>query len=215
MIYNTYDNLVSLENTDLFNGTEFTDLFLNTDGTYRYLKEFDYSKGSVVYMGQYHVDVLLKYDLLEDNLLTRSNDNLSIFNTRLISDFVSEFNLHNLHFVKLDVFGKSEFFEMAHQGKTISLFIKHQKKQRSKALSSGIQYSFKSENYYLVNHNETYTQVSSKRDFRREFPSLKTEIDEFFKRFQALYKQDKDEFIRKLIAYLDTFQSKYSELKTS
>ena len=35
-IYETYDKIVGLDNTGLYNGTEFTDLFLNTDGTFRY-----------------------------------------------------------------------------------------------------------------------------------------------------------------------------------
>ncbi len=205
-MYNTYDQMVGLDNTGLFNGTEFTDLFLNTDGSYRYLKGFDYAEGSVVYKEQYYVNVPLKYDLLEDNLLARSNDNLSIFNIRLIPEFVSEFTLHGLHFVTLEGFGKSGFFEQAFQGDFMNLYIKHKKKMRSKALRSGVQYRFKRENNYLIKYKETYLQIETVREIPRELPTFKTEIKSFYHRFRSLYKQDRDEFMKKLISYLDTLK---------
>lgn len=206
-IYKTYDKLVGQENTDLFNGTEFTDEYLNTDGTYRYLKTFDYSKGSVVYMGEYFVEVLLKYDLLDDKLLTRSNDNLSIFNVQLISEFISEFTIHNRHFVKLKIADKQEFVEEVFKGDFISLYTKHKKKISSKALSSGIQYNFKPVNYYLIEHNGEYVPIETKKDFKREFPGFKTEIESFYDRFRLLQNQNRSEFIKNLIVYINSLYS--------
>lgn len=202
-IYKTYDKLVSLDNTSLFNGTEFTDPFLNTNGTFRYLGGFDYVKGSVVYKDQYFVDVLLKYDVYEDNLLTKSNDNLSIFEVKLIPEFVSEFTLHKRHFVRMTVFQKSEFFELAYEGNSIDLFIKHKLKKREKALKSGVQHSFKPINYYVFKHNESFIEVASINELRRALPKVKNQIKDFRQTYKTLYKQDRDGFMTKLAAYLD------------
>lgn len=213
-IYTTFDQIIGLDNTGLFNGTEFTDPFLSTDGSYRYLGGFDYTKGSVVYNDQYYTDVLLKYDLLEDNLLTKSNDNLSIFEVKLISEFVSEFKLHKRHFVRLNISGKNEFFELGFNGNTIDLFIKHQKKKRSRVVKSQVQYSFKPVTLYLLKCKENYSQITSKRDLYQEFPELKTQIKDFYHRFKLLYKQDRDAFMKNLVAYLDPLQKDISEVTT-
>lgn len=203
-IYRTYDEIVGLENTGLFNGTEFTDLFLNTDGTFRYLGGFDYSKGSVNYNGQYYVDVLLKYDLLEDNLITQSNDNLSIFNVKLIPGFVSEFNLHKRHFVNLTDSENNGFYEFAYNGNSFDLYVKHIRKKKDRVLKSNIQYSFKPSNFYLIEHNAKFSKVETIKDVTRAFPENKSDIKEFFKSFRSLYKNDRDGFMKKLIAHLDT-----------
>jgi len=203
IIYKTYDQMVGLDNTDLFNGTEFTDLFLNTNGTFRYLDGFDYAKGSIVYMDQYYVDVLLKYDAFEDNLLTKSNDNLSIFDVKLIPEFVSEFTLHHRHFVRMTDFGNNEFFELAFEGNTIDLYIKHKKKKREKALKSGVQYSFKPINFYLFKYEGEYIKIESINDLRRELPDVKDQIKDFHHTYKTLYKEDRDGFMTKLAGYLD------------
>lgn len=202
-IYKTYDQLVGLENTSLYNGTEFTDSYLNTNGTFRYLERFDYVKGSVVYKGEYFVDVLLKYDVFEDNLLTKSNDNLSIFEVKLIPEFVSSFKLHGRHFMRKTIFEKSEFFEVAYQGNAINLYIKHRLKKREKALNTGVQHNFKPINYYVFRYKESYYKVESISDLRRALPEVKDQINSFRKSQKTLYKKDRDSFMIKLSNYID------------
>ena len=206
-IYETYDKIVGLDNTGLYNGTEFTDAFLNTDGSYRYFKGFDYSKGSVIYNGQKYVNVSLKYDLLEDNLLVRSDDNLSIFNVKLIPEFVNSFSIYNNNFVRLtgtnlNISG-SGFFESAYIGNDLSLYIKHTKKKKDKALKSGIQYKFSEVNFYVLKTNGKYHLVNSEKDIEKILPEKKEEIRSFSKSYNALYKSNRDSYMAKLVKYLD------------
>lgn len=206
-IYETYDAIVSLDNTGLYNGTEFTDLFLNTDGTYRYYNGFDYSKGSVIYNGQYYVNVLLKYDLLEDNLLTRSDDNLSIFNVKLIPEFVESFSIYNRKFVRLAQtnlgIASNGFFEEVYLGNDLNLYIKHGKKKKDKALKSGIQYKFSENNFYVLKSNGIYSVISSAKDLEKILPEKEDEIRQFYKSYKTLYKSNPDSFMTKLVKYLD------------
>jgi hypothetical protein len=206
-IYETYDASVSKDNTALYNGTEFTDLFLNTDGTYRYFNGFDYTKGTVTYKGQYFVAVLLKYDLLDDNLLTRSDDNLSVFNVKLIPDFVESFSIYNRNFVRLEntnlnISGNS-FFEEAYIGNKLSLYIKHSKQKKNKALNTGIQYKFLDNNYYILKNNGVYTVITSAKDLRKIFPKQNEIIRNYYKTYKALYKANPDNFMIKLVENLD------------
>ena len=214
-IYETYDEIVGLDNTGLYNGTEFTDLFLNTDGTYRYYNSYDYTRGSVTYNGQYYVNVLLKYDLLEDNLLTRSDDNLSIFNVKLIPEFVASFSIHNHNFVRLtdldlNISGNG-FFEVAYLGNDLELYIKHTKRKKDKALNSGVQYRFSTDNFYLLKRNGTYSFINSSKDLREILPEKNQEIRDFYKSYKALYKSNPDVFMAKLVQYLDSADTKKTQ----
>lgn len=206
-IYETYDNIVGLDNTGLYNGTEFTDIYLNTDGTYRYYNGYDYSSGSVTYNDQYYVNVLLKYDLLEDHLLTRSDDNLSIFNIKLIPGFIDSFSIYDHHFVRLhdtnlDI-GGNGFFEAAYVGNQLELYIKHTKEKKDKALRTGVQYRFSEDNFYIIKLNGKYAVVSSSKSFRKLLPEKAVEIREFYKSYKTLYKSNLDVFMTNLVKYLD------------
>ncbi|MAB39664.1 MAG: hypothetical protein CL528_05420 [Aequorivita sp.] len=206
-IYETYDKIVGLDNTGLYNGTEFTDLFLNTDGTYRYYEGYDYTRGSITYNGQHYVNVLLKYDLLRDNILARSDDNLSVFNVTLIPGFVDSFSIYNHKFVRLPEIdlglGGNGFFEVGYVGNDLELYIKHTKKMKDKALKNGIQYRFSEDNYYVLKHNGTFFLVNSSKDIREILPQKSEEIREYFKSYKAIYKSNPDVFMARLIKYLD------------
>ncbi len=206
-VYKTFDALVGQNNTGLFNGTEFTDLYLNTNGTYRYFKGFDYVKGTVTYEGQYYVDVLLKYDLLEDNLLTQSSDNLSVFNVNLIPQFVDSFSIYNHNFVRLTGtklnLPDNSFFEEAFVGKNLELYIKHNKKKKDKPLKGGIQYKFSESNYYVLKNAGKYSIVNSVKDLRKILPQFEDQIKKYYKTYKTLYKSNRNVFMTNLVKYLD------------
>lgn len=206
-VFQQYDQQIGLDNTGLYNGTEFNDLFLNTDGSFRYFKGFDYARGSVVYNGQYYVNIPLKYDVLEDNLLTHSEDNLSIFIVRLIPEFVNSFSIHNLEFVRLTDVDKgiagNGFYEKAFIGNNLKLYIKHTKKKRDKALKSGIQYRFSDFNFFLVKYKNEYFIANSAKDIWKNMPELDDQIRDYYKTYKPLYKSDKQLFMTKLMGYLD------------
>ena len=205
--FETYDLLVGAENTNLYNGTEFTDLFLNTDGTYRYFKGFDYTPGTIVYNGQYYVDVLLKYNVLEDNLLARSDDNLSVFNIQLLPEFVESFTVRGHHFVKIPKtdlpFSGNGYFEVAYLGDALGLYVKRNKKKREKPLKTGIQYSFAESDSYILKQGSGYNLLGGGRDLRKLFPGKEDEIRKFYKSHKSLEKSNPDKFYINLIQYLD------------
>ncbi len=207
IIYETYDKIVGLDNTGLFNGTEFTDIFLNTDGSYRYFNGFDYTKGSVKYNDQYYSNVFLKYDLLEDNLLTHSNDNLSIFNVKLIPELINSFSIYNRNFIRLENtnlgLSGNGFFEIGFLGKDIALYIKRTKKKKDKPLKNGVQYQFSEDNFYVLKTDGHYNIVGKAKDVWEILPEKEGQIREFSKSYKALSKSNPDSFMIKLIQYLD------------
>ncbi len=215
-VFETYDALVGSDNTGLYNGTEFTDLFLNTDGSYRYFNGFDYSKGSVTYNGQYYVNVSLKYDLLEDDLLARSDDNLSIFNIRLIPEFVDSFTIYKRVFTRLTDTGitlaANGFFEVVYFGKDLNLYVKHIKKKKERAISGGVQYKFIEDNFYVLKSVGRYTVISSEKDIKKAFPQAEDQIHQFYKSYKTLYKSNRELFMTNLVKYLDGLNERTNQL---
>ncbi len=214
-IYEAYDKIVGLDNTDLYNGTEFTDPFLNTDGSFRYFNGFDYTKGSVEYAGQFYSNVSLKYDVLEDNLLVRSDDNLSVFNVQLIPEFVSEFTIYNKHFVRLTEtnlnLSGNGFFEKSYLGNDLSLYIKHTKKKKDRPLKNGIQYRFTDANFYVLAYGGAYYLVGSSKHIEKILPEKEEQIRNFHKSYKALYKSNPDVYMEKLVKYLDSPQTETNQ----
>ncbi len=206
-IYEAYDDMVGLDNTGLYNGTEFKDVYLNTDDSYRFFEEYNFTKGNIFYNGQFYSNVLLKYDVYEDNIITHSDDNLSIFNVTLVPEFVSSFSLYGRNFVRLTDTGLNldgnNFFEIAYKGTDINLYIKHIKKKKDKALKSGIQYSFSDDNFYLLKTENEYYIVNSVKDIRNAIPQNDNQIRDFYKTYKSLYKSNLDRFMLNLVKYLD------------
>jgi hypothetical protein len=207
IIYEAYDKIVGLDNTGIYNGTEFNDIYLNTDGTHRYFNAFNFTKGNVFYDGQFYSNVLLKYDILEENLITISDDNLSIFQTKLIPAFIESFSIYNRKFVKLQNTGlnleENIFFEIAYTGEKFNLYEKHHKKIQINVLKSAVQYKFKNDDFYVLKHNETYYRINSIKDLEKSLPDFEVEIKKYYRNYRKLYKSNPDVFLTNLITSLD------------
>lgn len=206
-IYESYDTLVGLENTGLFNGSEFKDAYVNTDKTFRYFDQQAFSEGTVVYNNQLYPNVLLRYDLLEDDVITKSDDKLGLFNVKLQPEAVSEFIINTHRFVQLNNtkldFKDHNFFEVGYEGDSISMYIKHSKKKREKATGSAVQYRFISHEFYLLHYKDTYYVIKSVKDLRKAIPQKEKEIRSYYKSYQGLYKSDPAVFMSRIAKYLD------------
>ena len=210
-VFEAYDNIVSLENTGLYNGTEFKDLYLYTDGSYRYFELFNFTEGSIVYNKQYYSKVFFKYDLLEDLVITSSDDNLSIFSVKLIPENISSFSIYGHDFVRLPDTNLSEvgngFFEEAYQGDSFSLYIKHRKRMKDKIVNNVVQYRFTENNFYVFQYKNEYHSIFSIKDLKKNFPEYKEQINTFYKIHKQLYKKDNSTFMIRLTEHLDRLKT--------
>ncbi|QKX03663.1 hypothetical protein HN014_01610 [Aquimarina sp. TRL1] len=209
-VYAAYDQLMGLANTSLYNGTEFRDLFLYTDGSNRFFKHQGYVLGTIVYEEQFYPEVLLKYDLLEDNVIIRSADNMSVFNTKLLPDNISSFSIEGRDFVRLMnttmPFENNGFFEKAYVGEELTLYIKQAKRVSRKIIGKKIEYSFKGDNKYIVYYKNTYNRIDTPKDVISVFPELeKRQVRSFYKSYKEVYKKDLDAFMVSLIKYLEGY----------
>jgi len=206
-----YDDLVGIGNLGLYNGPEFKDTFPYRENDHRYLDYYDFTKGSIVYNNQLYSNVLLKYDLFEDNVITRSNDDLGIFKIRLIPENILRFTVYDRDFVRLDNadLGVQDngFFEVAYLGNNIDFYIKHVKKKKEETINYVVRYSFMKANYYLLWYENAYYKIHSIKDLIKAIPERSKQIRDFQKNNRSMFKMDLDSFMKRLVKHIDVLYS--------
>lgn len=207
--YEAFDELIGLENTTFFNGSEFKDEFPNASGDSRYFNLYAFTDGRIEYDGQSYSKVPLEYDIFSDNVITKSNDYLSDFIVTLIPEYVTDFTIKGHHFVKLQApnlsFEGSGFHEVAVNGKPFALYIKHMRKKKERTTGYTVEHSFSNENHYVVENEDVYTKVNSIKDFKKVVPGRYKEVQKFRKDYRSTYKSDTEGFMIKLIKHLNGF----------
>lgn len=205
--YEVFDEIVGLENTNFFNGPQFKDDYPKAIGDSRYFKQNVFALREIEYDGELFSDVPLEYDIFTDNVITRSNDYMSNFIVQLIPSYISRFTINGHHFVKLDDSKFSSdgngFYEVTSLGKSFELYIKHLRNKRELTVDFGIQHSFTSQNYYLVQYDGGYHRINSIKGFKGIIPDRYKEVQNFRKDYKSMYKSDRNSFMIKLVEYLN------------
>lgn len=207
--YNWFDTVIGHENTGLYDGFQYVnrDVGRIQDNKHAFFTTDEVLVGSVVYNDQPYYDVSMKYNLETDKLIVTSNDNSSwTFVLQLSSDKIKEFTIDNRRFINRDVpvsntSVESGFYEVLVEG-TNFIFLKKHKKTRKKILKDTqdgrLFYEFLDKNKYLLFANESYSNIKTKRDIIKIYPSLKKEIKQFYGNHYRLKKQQPDTFMQKL-----------------
>ena len=112
-----YDTLIGQENTGLYNGLEFKAENIVGNEVSRYFNQNSFVNSTLKYKGQLYAKVPLEYDILTDNVLTRSYDQKSSFVVQLIPEYVTHFTIDGHRFVRLTDaridFDGNGFYEVA------------------------------------------------------------------------------------------------------
>ncbi len=203
--YNWFDNQVGIENTDLYNGIRYKELYRVKNGKHKFFQSSNFIKGKIVYKNQTYYNIELKYDLFEDqvliNLQTRSGN--SIF--QLIKEFVESFTLSNKKFVNLSehkVHNSSTsiqgFYQISYHGADIIIYKKHSK-YRIKHYEKKIIFSeFKNKDTYYIYNEGSYYLIDSKSDLTKLFPNHKKTINSFYNKNRLLLKSNYEMFLIQL-----------------
>ncbi len=205
--YQAYDDLMGLENTELYNGPEYASPHgASWDGSHVYLKSPIFTPGDLVYGGQPYSKVLMTYDLLTDNVIVRSNDGLSTFKIRMIPGHLSRFSLHGRAFVRLTdtdlALEGHHFFEVAFVREKVALFVKHAKKIKRETVDGVLQHRFIPSNYYLLKYQGIFHVVHSTRDFKQICPDRYEDIRSLRKEYRAAHKENPDRLMLMIAEYL-------------
>lgn len=210
--YNVFDNIVGIENTDLYQGEIYIQKYRTINNKTPFYYSIDFLKGYVIYNGQPYHNLELKYDVFEDQVLLKLNSTKSVEKTiRLNWDYIDEFEVLGRKFVKLlpdsttnlNYYG---FYENLLQFSSFSMLKKNRKTRVKKYNQNSIYYEFvDSKSDYILYYKNNYHLVNSKNQFIEIFPQLKKEITLFYRTKKKLRLNNLDDFMIALIKKADNF----------
>lgn len=183
--YDWFDEETGKANSQIFRGTAYAEHYRTINEKHKFLNSSNFLKGSVVYEGQPYFGLQLKYDLYDDALLLKTeNDRGSVlvFNKDKIDSFIIDSrNFTNSNQNRHESTEITGFYEVLLESDFFT-FLKKNKKGIQKNVGNGLVYfEFKSNNENFIFYNSTYHPLNKKRDFVRIFPEFKKIINSYYK----------------------------------
>lgn len=151
-----FDKITGIDNTDLYNGVIYNETFRNTEQSHVFFNSHKFSSETIKYNNQIYYNAMLRYDIYNNILLTKLNDEKSYLNIQLISNKVKHFTIENHKFIntnisnQLKTFGVSGFMEEAYNGDNFIFYIKHRKKPKRSLEKRMVDANFIKDNIYLL-----------------------------------------------------------------
>ncbi|MBX7125944.1 MAG: hypothetical protein K1X47_09645 [Cyclobacteriaceae bacterium] len=159
-----------IKQSALFNGTLYQPYGRITEG-HVFLGEDDFREGAIEFEGVTYGSVSLKYDLLQDAVLTEKNGTI----IRLAQEHISFFHFAGRHFVRLEATSanrapKTSFYEVLYDGPTTAYAL-HKKEIDARANLKVME----STKYFVVRNGALYP-VRNRSSVLKLFPEKSKEI---------------------------------------
>lgn len=208
-IYDWFDQKTGKENLAINNGK----LLLNYDRVINNNDRFYFSQyaiGTVVYDTQTYNNVVLNYDLYNDDLILKPNGEADKNPIILVKNKVQSFSIDKKNYVNLNYSQTKTsdvingYYEEGFIGNQINFYIKHAKTRTERINSDGPYDDFTEKTYFILNYKNEYYKVSSKKSIITIFPEYKKLINEFYSTNDYMIKLDKSRFLANLFTLLNT-----------
>jgi hypothetical protein len=208
--YNWFDDQVGIENTGLFNGIRYKELYRIKNGKHKFYKSPDFQNAHLFYDGQPYYDIPLKYDLFEDQLIISLQTGSGSSIMQLLKEEVTGFELDNKRFVHLkgiEVYKSKDqingFYEVLEEGTSLTLYKKHRKLRKKVLENKAILNEFRNDDLYYVLFENLFYPIKSKNDLVKIFPQRKKQINAFFSGNKYLMDTDYDLFMTQIADRID------------
>lgn len=208
-IHDWYDTKIGHENLDINSGR----ILLNYD---KILNENDrflfesYQYGSVIHNGQLYNNLLLNYDINNDDLIikpTGENDKMPIIlnKTKIQSFKINNINYVNLSFNKPSIENEiSGFYAEIIKTEGLLFYVKHYKFKRKLIIDNTVYDDFLKKTYYVLFLKNQYYTITNKKSVITIFPEFKQIINDYYSNNNKIEKSNKIKFFEGLINTLQT-----------
>lgn len=209
--YNWFDAQIGIENTGIFNGIRYKELYRVNDGKHKFYKSPEYLTGNLVYDGQPYYDIQLKYDLFEDELIIELQTSSGSSILKLLKDEVDAFEIDDRNFRHLRntrVYKSNDridgFYEVLTEGTSMTLLKKHRKTRKKVLENRTVLSEFLNDDAYYVYYQDLFYPIKNKNDLIKIFPGIKKQINDFYSGSKYLMKTDYDLFMIQVSERIDS-----------
>jgi len=210
-LYEAFDKTVGKNNSGLNNGKIHLNTLRQINDTHRYFGIDKYRTGNVIYDNQEYTGVSLKYDVLNDVLISKVNGENNTIGINLIRDKTAAFYLDGKKFVNLN-FGNptvpsfvNGFYEEYTENSKLALFTKFSKTKVEVLQNDGVFYRFEQNIEYILGYQGNYYRINSAKDAIRILPEQEKNINDYYGMNAAMERTDKPMFMKNLIKYISNF----------
>ncbi len=202
-MFSFFDKTIGANNTKLSYGTVFKEKYRRKlPQNHNYFKEELFTKGNITYRGENFYDVDIKYDIVDDFLVTKIINHQRQISIIPEKSLVSYFKINGHTFINTNN-SNIGFLEQLVVSDTFSVLKKHRKTSKENKDRKYRYYTFKKKkDQYYVYYKDIFYPVSSNKDFVKIFPNDKKEITKFFKQNRFLLRNDFTNFVTKLMKQL-------------
>lgn len=189
LVHITFDKLVGLENTSLYQGKIYIEKFRAINKNKQFFKSAEFLSGDVCYKGQPYFNQLLKYDVYEDELLLKIKGNGNTL--KLSKKDIDSFSIEKNHFVNLKSkilpAQLSGFYEVLFKDDKFILYGNYNKNLIERTDKNYVYFEFTdAKTKYLLLYQGEYHSLDSKKEILNMFPNYRKKIKQLYKRTKNL-----------------------------
>ena len=210
--YSWFDQLITIENTALFNGIEFKEKYRFLNDQTNYFKSPKFLSGSIIYDSQLFNNVLLKYDVYKHEIIVRLQNRKGEYSElTLLKNKIDQFTISDLKFKKIKdaqsgFIVMDGFYELSLQNEVLTYYKKHQKFKREIYFERRLYPEFfHAKTKHIINYKNHYYLIEDKKEISDIFPLQKKKIYNFYRVHRSIRKSTPDVFILELLKEISSF----------
>jgi hypothetical protein len=189
--------------SNLYNGSEYVGSYPGVHG-FPYFEATDYYPGKISYDHVIYMDIPMKYDLVQNELVIRGYQEIGI---KLASEKVDSFYLMNHFFIHIfsdSINGKilpSDFYERLYNG-NLKILVKRKKIVEHSFHPENPEFFKESSNYFIIS-GDHYYKIEDKQSLMNVFRDKKEELRIYWRQKKFNYKKDPETAIIQMTIYYD------------
>ncbi|WP_026839690.1 hypothetical protein [Gillisia sp. JM1] len=200
--YLLFDEVVGIQNTKIYNGTEIIQGHRVSNEKNEYFFEDSFVSSTVIFDGQPYFNVDLNYNIFEDLIIIRLKNDIGKIAFKPVQEKVEGFVFGPFEFTNFTSLNSPEFngfYQILEDNEEFTLLKKHKLKRISNLKKKMFFYEFiPVEGEYYIQRVGTLSEINSKSDWLNLFPNHDSAIRKFFRKNRKLRKQYPEEFIQNL-----------------
>lgn len=188
---------------NLYNGKEYKDYLHPFEQGQPYFLTKEWSKGTVDYYGAIYDDVSILYDLIADEVIILSYNNISKIN--LFKDRLNAFSVSGHSFINIakdSVAGTgltAGFYDVLSKGK-VTLLAKRTKNIQS-YITQIVELKIFEKDHLFLKKNTEYFTVNNKKSLLKQLGDKRAELQKFAKQNKLKFGKSPENSINKLVEY--------------
>lgn len=206
--YEWFDNNLGKESLEFITGTGHLNFDNTIDNQHRYYTTNEFKNGSIVFNGQNHYNIDLKYDIFADELVIRPYPERVRIQINLLKEKINSFKIENENFVNLkqqNTAYKGGYYQETVVGENCILYIKYIKLKTQIIKDNFLLTSYIPQYEFLLLKEGKFILINDQSEIVKLYPTEKRKINDFYSINKNLKKENPGLFMKKLMKYINNY----------